>query len=130
MINSQVKLTKVLLLFIFLSASWSCIDKDEIFQPYIKHEITACGVDDPLNNLAWLNEIVNRANNGELMYIGTIWLTEHEGQELIVTDMSMGSGGIAYYVFDCSGEIAQLDYESFRLNLSDEDKIYSNMPDL
>ena len=32
---------------------------------------------------------------------------ENEGQELFVTDMALGSGGIAYWVFDCDGELAR-----------------------
>ncbi|MBL7014225.1 MAG: hypothetical protein ISR83_07370 [Candidatus Marinimicrobia bacterium] len=56
----------------------------------------ACGVADPLNDLPWLNEIVTISksdNTGN--YVGTIWLIEYEGQYLFVTDMMLGSGGIA-----------------------------------
>lgn len=36
-------------------------------------------------------------------YIGTIWLIKYKGKDIFVTDMALGSGGIANYFFDCSG---------------------------
>ena len=113
--------SRFLICLLFLTLSWSCNDN--------KDEITACGVHDPINDLPWLNEIVTLANDDDTgFYIGTIWLTSYEGQELFVTNMSLGSGGIMYWVFDCNGEHAPVEDIEFYNSLCDCDIIFSNMP--
>ena len=117
----MAKATNVLLLLFIFCLSSCNEDKDDV---------TACGVNDPINDLAWLNEIVTMANTDQTgNYIGTIWLINYEGQESIVTDMALGSGGIKYWIFDCSGELAKVkDYTNFSDSLRDSEIIYSNFP--
>lgn len=66
--------------------------------------ITACGCGQAQENLPWLKELIKKAETDQTgNYWGTIWLVKYKGQDLFVTNMMLGSGGIANYVFDCSG---------------------------
>ena len=66
--------------------------------------ITACGCEQPQENLSWLKELITKAENDKTgNCIGTIWLIKYKGKDIFVTDMALGSGGIANYFFDCSG---------------------------
>jgi hypothetical protein len=68
------------------------------------NRIRACGIDDPAKKLPWLAELINKAENDNSgNYLGTIWLEKYNEQDIFVTDMMFGSGGIMYYFFDCSG---------------------------
>ena len=81
----------------------SCEKEDNYIEP--KNKISACGYDDPLNQLQWLNEMANKAlidNSGN--YQGSIWIVSLTEADCIVTDMSLGSGGVYHYYFDCSGK--------------------------
>jgi len=52
--------TTVLLKFLFLltiTVMGACKDKEPQYEIYENHEISACGVEDPLRNLDWLAEI-------------------------------------------------------------------------
>jgi hypothetical protein len=65
-----------------------------------------CDCEQPQENLPWLRELIKKAetNNADAIhYQGTIWLVKHKEQVFFVTDMMLGSGGIAYWIFDCSG---------------------------
>lgn len=79
-------------------------------------DITACGVADPAKNLPWLAELIAKAEKDKVAppytqgddykpghYIGKIWLEKHKGRDIFVTNMMLGSGGIAYWFFDCDG---------------------------
>jgi hypothetical protein len=75
----------------------SCERKDDI-------EKSACGICDPVNNISWLQELVNPADSDQSgNFIGTIWLEKYKDDDIFVTNMAMGSGGVAYYFFDCDG---------------------------
>ena len=80
----------------------------------------ACGVDDIGNNLKWLNDIiVNSKNDKTGNYLGRIWYKKYNNQETIVTDMSLGSGGVAYYCFNCSGDSIIIEDVNFYHSLSE-----------
>jgi len=68
--------------------------------------VTACGCEQPQENLPWLKELIQKAksdNTGN--YWGYIWLEKFQGKDVFVTNMMLGSGGVAYWVFDCSGNL-------------------------
>ena len=66
--------------------------------------ISACGVTDPAKKLTWLAELIETAKTDETgNYLGRIWLEKFKEQDVFVTDMMLGSGGVAYWFFDCSG---------------------------
>jgi len=60
--------------------------------------------------MEWLSELISKAEedkNKKLHggnYIGSIFTTEHKGKTIFVVDMAMGSGGLAYRMFDCEGK--------------------------
>lgn len=110
-----------LILIIGLILIGSCDENDV--------SLEACGVSDPLRNLPWLNEIVANAetdNTGN--YLGKIWLLEYESQEIFITNMALGSGGIKYWTFDCNGEIITPEDFTFNENASDSSIIFENTP--
>lgn len=91
--------------------------------------ITACGVENPTENLAWLAEIISKAesdNTGN--YLGQIWIKKYNDTDYIVTNMAMGSGGIMYYCFNCNGVIANIVDIDFYNSLTDNEIVYSNIP--
>ena len=70
----------------------------------VPSEIMACGVTHPEKNLPWLAELIEKAETDKTgNYLGRIWLEKFKGDDIFVTDMMLGSGGIAYWFFDCSG---------------------------
>ena len=68
----------------------------------------ACDVDDIGNNLKWLNDIILISKTDKTgNYLGRIWYKKYDNQDIIVTDMSLGSGGLAYHTFNCSVNFPQ-----------------------
>ncbi len=64
----------------------------------------ACGCEEPQKELSWLKNLIQKAETDETgNYSGYIWLEKYKGKDYFVTNMMLGSGGIAYWVFDCSG---------------------------
>lgn len=73
-------------------------------EPEAGKKITECGADNPRENLPWLKEWIEKAKIDKTgNYLGTIWLVQYKEQNIFVTNMMLGSGGIAYWFFDCSG---------------------------
>ncbi len=122
------KLLMIMMLFLFLSC-----DKDVNFtENYI------CGCKAAKEELPWLKELINKANTDTTgNYKGTIWFLNYQGQDMFVTDMMMGSGGILYYYFDCKGDKIKWDTIDrrddalylFTQKLKTATHIYSNIYD-
>ena len=111
--------------------------------------ICACGVTEPAKKIPWIAELINKAETDETgNYWGRIWLEKFKEQDIFVTDMMLGSGGIMYYFFDCNGNhfifhkeieyctacnfvgnyhvlIEDKDFQSFISNMKLETVIYS-----
>ncbi|GAB2767703.1 hypothetical protein GCM10027275_07680 [Rhabdobacter roseus] len=66
----------------------------------------ACGQ----NALPWLEDLLTKAEADRTsqahqgQYIGTVSLIKYQGTPLFYTNFGLGSGGIAYYLFDCQGK--------------------------
>jgi hypothetical protein len=117
---------KYLLILSICLSLVSCAEQDK----KEKIDITACGVANPQEKLEWLVEIIDKAktdyNTGN--YLGTIWLEKYEGKDFFVTDMALGSGGIAYWVFDCNGNLVTFENsEKFFNGLKRNIILYSNI---
>jgi hypothetical protein len=66
--------------------------------------IVACGMHQPQKNLPWLKELIEKAEIDRTgNYVGTIWLVRYREQDIFVTNMGLGSGGILYWFLDCVG---------------------------
>jgi hypothetical protein len=104
-------------------------EKDNYIAPCGKIKgFSACGVDDIGNNLKWLNDIIVTSKNDKTgNYLGRIWYKKYNNQDIIVTDMSLGSGGVAYYCFKCSGENIVIEDMNFYNSLSESDILWTNI---
>jgi hypothetical protein len=72
--------------------------------PDAEGDVTACGVRQPQKNLPWLRELTEKAKTDSTgNYQGTVWLVKYMDRDIFVTDMMLGSGGVANWFFDCSG---------------------------
>ena len=57
-----------------------------------------------LENYQWLAKLIDLSKDDETgNYRGCIWLENYKGQDIFVTNMMLGSGGVMYYFFDRSG---------------------------
>ena len=90
--------------------------------------ICACGVSDPARDLPWLAELIEEAktdNTGN--YVGVIWLEDYNRQDVFVTNMMLGSGGLLYHVFNCEGNRVSIeDAVDFFNNLKKNIVIFVN----
>jgi len=121
-----------LLLFLAIAFFFLSCEKEEDTHIKPLKEISACGYDDPLNQLEWLNKLANKSlDNKTGNYIGSIWIITYEDSDIIVTDMALGSGGIMYYFFDCNGEqhsnLEDLDLDELNNHLTDSTKIFTSL---
>jgi hypothetical protein len=113
---------------------WSC-DKDDTIDFFAKAR-SACS-----SELSWLKEIITKADEDKATkkyqgnYMGKIYLTTYNGSPAFLVSMMMGSGGLAYYVFDCAGSRlypvppgnGNRDEFSYKA-INDNNLVYSNMP--
>ena len=119
--NSKYLVVTVIVSFVFMFSS--CKNEPDI------ELITACGVENPTEKLVWLAELISKAeNDNSINYLGHIWIKKYDNKDYIVTDFMMGSGGIAYYCFNCDGEIDTVEDLSFYDSLTDDDVVYTNIP--
>lgn len=121
--------TKILLVLGVIFFTLSCEKEGDSYIKPLK-EVSACGYDDPLNQLEWLNELANKSFDDKTgNYIGSIWIITYENSDIIVTDMALGSGGIAFYFFDCNGiqpsDLEDLSLDELNSYLTDSNKIFS-----
>ncbi len=110
----------IMVFFLFLSC-----DKD-------MNSVGVCNCEEPREDIPWLKELINKADTDDTgNYKGTIWFLNYKGQDVFVTDMMMGSGGILYYFFDCEGNKITLDTNetlySFTQKLKNATIIYTNV---
>jgi hypothetical protein len=100
--------------------------KRQIEIPDIDASIAACGVKQPQKNLPWLAITVIKAQADRTgNYWGWIWLESYNGEDVFVINMMLGSGGIMYRTFDCSGNPVQTPAPD---RLKFDQMIYSNVP--
>lgn len=96
---------------------------------------TSCGSTNPEQSLLWLKDIIVRAEEDNRTkkhlgnYMGKIFLTAYKNKPVFYINMAMGSGGIAAYIYDCSGiavriEPADTGFEQ----VAQKSLIYSNVP--
>jgi hypothetical protein len=93
---------------------------------------TECKIEELQENLPWLKELINKAETDKTgNYWGTIWLSKYKAQDVFVTDMMLGSGGVLYWTFDCDGNVVYID-RSDAVNFFEESKkgvvLYVNLP--
>ena len=80
----------------------SCNSKSESTDT---EEMTVCdGCTLPQENIPWLKNLIDSSKTDKTGNLyGCIWLENFKGQDIFVTNMGLGSGGVMYWFFDCSG---------------------------
>jgi hypothetical protein len=67
----------------------------------------ACGCENVQRELPWLKELIKKVETDKTLtqanYWGCIWLGKYKEQDIFVTNMMLGSGGVMYWFFDCHG---------------------------
>jgi hypothetical protein len=111
-----------ILLLLFLLVQVSCK----------KENGTICNVDNPATELAWIVDIISLAEIDSVgNYIGTIYLEYYNGKPVFFIDMSMGSGGVIGYWFNCDGSTFKIDDQQEFIDFSNGMKlnkiIFTNM---
>lgn len=120
---------KTLLICLLLAALVldSCRKETDSYIVPLKN-ISACGVNDPLNDLKWLNELANKSKDDTSgNYQGNIWIKNYQNKDVIITDFALNSGGIAFYTFNCDGTSVLISDVSFFNSLTNENKIYTSV---
>jgi hypothetical protein len=98
--NRLLLLTNFFLLaFALLSCNKNELSPEETFMAH-----TPCGVKNPVKDLPWLKEIINKAESvtERGTYAGTIHLVEYEGQSYFIHQPYVMSC-MACVVYDCEG---------------------------
>lgn len=97
----------------FLLTMFSCNSGTEIGDPACGHDVQcalrkAQSVCDQ-NKMVWLSDMLIKAEEDRISkthkgnYIGIISLIKYKSQPVVYTNFGLGSGGIAFYLFDCDG---------------------------
>lgn len=110
--------------------SFSCKEKEDTYIAPCGTIIafTGCGVNDIGNNLSWLNNIIENSKNDQTgNYFGRIWFKKFNNQDLIITDMALGSGGLAYHVFDCTGQNIVIEDSNLYSSLTEHDILWTKI---
>lgn len=107
-----MKTKKVLLiipLLFLIIGMGGCEDNEPQYEIYENHEISACGVEDPLKNIEWLkiicNEIVLTKRNIHLSFSIDLYETKETKEHVILIPYSPNKGIFNYNVYDCSGKV-------------------------
>ena len=90
--------------------------------------VNACGISDIGNNLPWLKDIITKSLDDKTgNYWGRIWCKKYNNQDYIVSDMMLGSGGLAYHTFNCAGEFYPVNDIRFYNLLSEREIIWKSV---
>lgn len=109
------------IIFIFIFFSLCACKKESYFVPL--KEINACGVDDPLNQLNWLNRIVAEGQNvSTANFVECVWIIKLNEENFIVIEFGLTSS--MYSVFNCSGEEIDFNNQELSNSLSENQLIY------
>ncbi len=95
-----------LLLFLGLAITLSGCKKQPII--YANHDITACGVDDPLVNLPWLAELCNNSMDEKDMSISILQDTvtmNYYFKTLIRFELRGRGEFVEGDIYDCNGNV-------------------------
>ena len=84
--------TKILIVLVVGFFALACKKEHNNYIKPLK-EISACGKKDPLNQLEWLNKLANKSLDDKTgNCIGSIWIITNKNSDIIITNMSLGSG--------------------------------------
>ena len=129
-------MNKLIILTALICLALQCETKQVSPEP--ESGVSACGVKDPAKELAWLRDIITKAEADRINktysgnYIGAIYLERFNDKDVFHTNMAMGSGGLAMRVYYCDGQsVSFADSDqmlAFVHSLKKTNLIYTNMP--
>jgi hypothetical protein len=90
------------LVFICLLFAFSCTEDED--------PATACGVADPIENLAWLQEMTENLSEGSLSEYSYIKQATYKGETVFFPGSCCPHCNTALILYDCSGNAIQEDY--------------------
>lgn len=113
--------------FLFLIMGMSaCEDNEPQYEIYENHEISACGVKDPLRNLEWLSEEIKKHSYAKSLEI-YVYEENMTNDECIVIVLYTNYQG--HVVFSCDGNILfSGEYHIIENTLVTSEKKYLGMP--
>jgi len=86
-------------------------------------KINACNVDDPLNELNWLNDFISNGKDPKIKsFVDYVWIKRHQNEDIII--ICFGLTSTMYHTYNCVGEIVVLNDIDFLNTLTDNDLIY------
>ncbi|ARK09674.1 hypothetical protein A6C57_04625 [Fibrella sp. ES10-3-2-2] len=129
-------MNKLITLTALICLALQCETKQASPEP--ESGVLTCGVKDPAKELAWLRDIITKAEADRTTkthsgnYIGTIYLEKFNDKDVFHTDMAMGSGGLTMRVYYCDGQsVSFTDNDqmlAFVRSLKKTNLIYTNTP--
>jgi hypothetical protein len=72
---------------------------------YENHDISVCGVDDPLRNMDWLKEYCDSIKEDKDILFADIWLSKALNTEEYILKISITSFTYKEEFFNCNGDI-------------------------
>ncbi|MCE6992921.1 hypothetical protein [Dyadobacter sp. CY323] len=113
MINYLSKMRSSILLACVLFLATNCTNEGPTAEPIRGHDVQGalkraralCNQ----NSMVWLSDMLRKAEEDRTSmthkgnYIGIVSLIKYQGQRVVYTNFGLGSGGIAFYLFDCNG---------------------------
>ena len=112
---------KTLFILLIISFTYSC-KKEYYIEPF--NDISACGKEDPLNQLSWLNlKVRNGQDPSNLNFIEHVWIKEFKGEYLIIIHPGL-TVGTMFSTYNCSGASSNIADINFYNALSDNDLVY------
>ena len=125
-------MNRLILVFILVYLAQGCQHKEA------EPASTACGASDPATKLSWLSSIVAKAERDRTAktysgnYVGEIFLEKFNGHNAFYTTMTMGSGGLAFRLFNCDGQPVSFSNSeqliAFTRSVQKSRLIYTNLP--
>lgn len=95
------------LFMIALMMYLSC-NKQNNTEVVLRQKISASGGNEPHNESKWLKEPVMQANNKSANYMGNIRIKNYHDKDTLLTYKHLGSGGIAFQIFNYDGTAASI----------------------
>lgn len=112
----------LIIIFLFIFFALQGCKKENYFESL--NEINACGVEDPLNQLNWLNRIVAEGQDvSTSTFVESIWIIQWNEENIIVIDF--GLKATMYSIYNCEGEEINWDNLDIDNYLSDNRLIYN-----
>lgn len=104
----KTKFISVMLFLVLIMGIEGCEDKEPQYEIYENHNMSACGVEDPLENIEWLSEYCKKVKGQKDISSIHIYLLKVIDKDEYIFEISVPSQIEHYYSTNyrnCSGDI-------------------------